>query len=79
MHNQKPNKVPLKKDGIDLDMIYGPGKDAAEAKLEGKDVIYWWPSAVGHPNPDLGGEGYVPFERKDWEALKSHGHVVSKL
>ena len=27
MHNQKQNKVPLKKDEINLDMIYGPGKD----------------------------------------------------
>lgn len=79
MHNQKQNKVPLKKDGIDLDAIYGPGKDADEARGEGKDVMYWWPGALGHPDPGLDGEGYVVFERKDWEGIKAHGKEVARL
>jgi hypothetical protein len=79
MHNQKQNKVPLKKDEINLDAIYGPGKDFKDAAAEGKDVMYWWPGGVGHPNPDLEGEAYIPFERKDWEAVKARGKEVARL
>jgi hypothetical protein len=79
MHNQKQNKVPLKKDGFDLDRIYGPGKDVNDAKVEGKDVMYWWPGGVGHANPDLDGESYIPFERKDWEALKARAKETARL
>jgi hypothetical protein len=79
MHNQKQNKVPLKKEGIDLDLVYGTGKNAADAKMEGKDAMYWWPGALGHPDPGLDGESYVPFEQKDWDALKARGKEVSKL
>jgi hypothetical protein len=80
MHNQKQNKVPLKKDGIDLDSIYGPGKDAKDAMAEGKDVLYWWPTGVGHgPNPDLEGEAYIPFERKDWEAIQARAKETARL
>jgi hypothetical protein len=79
MHNQKQNKVPLKKEGIDLDVIYGPGKDANDARAEGKDVLYWWPGSLGLPNPGLDGESYVVFDRKDFEGLKGHGKEVSRL
>jgi hypothetical protein len=68
MHNQKQNKIPLKKDGISLDAIYGQGKDAADAKEAGRDLVYWWPGALGHP-PQVGGERYVVFHRSDWEAI----------
>lgn len=71
MHNQKQNKVPLKKDGINLDAIYGGArKDVADAKEEGKDVMYFWPSALAHPNPGLDGERYIEFSRSDWNALR---------
>ncbi|KIW09513.1 uncharacterized protein PV09_00389 [Verruconis gallopava] len=81
MHNQKQNKVPLKKDGIDLDAIYGKGKDFKDALAEGRDLMYWWPAGVGHM-PSSGGDpdAYVPFERKDWEALKAkHKENVARL
>src|ERR1700744_5656351 len=55
MHNQKKNKIPLKKDGINLDAVYGQGLDFATANEQGKDVLYWWPSALGHPDPGLDG------------------------
>lgn len=79
MHNQKQNKVPLKKDGLDLDRVYGRGRDARQAEAEGKDVVYWWPGALGHLSPDVGGESYIIFDRKDWDGLKGQGKVVSKL
>lgn len=79
MHNNKQEKVPLKKDGIDLDAIYGPGLDAKDAIQEGKDVMYWWPGALGSPTTDLDGDGYVLFERKDWEGLKKERHIGGKL
>jgi len=79
MHNNKQEKVPLKKDGIDLDVIYGPNQDANNARQQGKDVMYWWPGAVGLPSPDTDGEGYVVFDRKDWEGLKNEIHVTSRL
>jgi hypothetical protein len=69
MHNQKQNKIPLKKDGINMDAIYGAGKDYADAREEGKDLLYWWPSALGHPNPGLDGELYVPLTRQDWDSI----------
>lgn len=69
MHNQKQNKTPLKKDGISLDAVYGQGLDFADANEQGKDVLYWWPSALGHPDPGLDGERYVPLTRADWEAI----------
>jgi len=80
MHNQKQNKTPLKKDGISLDAIYGPGKDAEEARAEGKDVLYWWPGALGHPNPDLDGERYIVLTRSDWDAISGKAkNVESRL
>jgi hypothetical protein len=79
MHNQKQNKVPLKKEGIDLDLVYGQGRDFAEARTQGQDVLYWWPGALGHPDPGMDGESYVPFEQRDWAALRAHGKEVSKL
>jgi hypothetical protein len=69
MHNQKQNKIPLKKDGINLDAIYGQGKDAADAREAGQDVVYWLPSALGHPNPQPDGERYIEFTRSDWESI----------
>jgi hypothetical protein len=79
MHNQKQNKAPLKLDEINLDRIYGEGKDFNDAKVEGKDLMFWHPSAVGHPNPNLDGEAYIPFERKDWEAIKARGKEMARL
>ena len=69
MHNQKQNKIPLKREGIDINAIYGEGRDVAEANEAGKDVLYWWPSALGHPDPGLDGERYVPLTRADWDAI----------
>jgi len=79
MHNNKQEKVPLKKDGIDLDVIYGPNQDANSAREQGKDVMYWWPGSVGLTSPDTDGEGYEVFDRKDWEGLKKDTPVASRL
>lgn len=79
MHNNKQEKMPLKKDGINLDAIYGLGKEASEVKEEGRDVMYWWPGGLGTPSLELHGEGYIVFERKDWEELKKQMHVNSRL
>lgn len=54
-HNQKQNKVPLRNEGVEPEKVRG-GKAGPE------DKILW----IG-----LKGEGYVPFEQEDWEALKS--------
>lgn len=79
MHNQKQNKVPLKKDGLDLNAIYGVGNDATDAREQGKDVMYWWPGALGHPDPGMDGEGYVVLTRADWEGIMNHGKEVARL
>lgn len=79
MHNQKQNKVPLKRDGIDLDAIYGKESDAGEAREAGKDVLYWWPGALGHPDPGVDGEQYVVFTRADWEGVMARGKEVARL
>ncbi|TID19652.1 Major facilitator superfamily domain [Venturia nashicola] len=79
MHNQKQNKVPLKKDGLDLDAIYGVGIDETEARTQGKDIMYWWPGALGHPDPGLDGEGYVVLTRADWEGIVNGGKEVARL
>jgi hypothetical protein len=68
MHNQKQNKIPLKKDGISLDAIYGPGKDAADAKEAGRDLVYWWPGALRLPNQQTD-ERYIVFRRSDWDGI----------
>ena len=75
MHNQKQNKIPLKKDGISMDAIYGTSKDYDDATKEGGDLLYWWPSALGHPNPVLDGERYVPLTRKDWDSITGRAKV----
>jgi acyl-CoA synthetase (AMP-forming)/AMP-acid ligase II len=56
IHNFKQNKVPLRKEGVDPDLV---GTEAPEGK---DDVILWLP-----PKSDR----YVPFERKDWENLNN--------
>jgi hypothetical protein len=75
MHNQKQNKIPLKRDGISLDAIYGAGKDFSNAKEEGRDLLFWWPSALGHPNPGLDGERYLPLTRGDWDSIARKANV----
>lgn len=71
MHNQKQNKVPLRSDGLDLDKIYGVGRDFQEAREAGQDVIYWWPGGLGSPTISRNHESYVPFSRDDWLKLMS--------
>jgi len=53
MHNNKQNKVPLRKEGVDLQKIVGGevGKD---------DVLLW-------VRP--GGDCYEPFTQSDWESI----------
>jgi hypothetical protein len=71
MHNQKQNKIPLKKDGISMDAIYGPGADFADAEAAGKDVLYWWPGALGQTTGTVGSDGprYIPLTRADWASI----------
>lgn len=83
MHNQKQNKTPLKRDGISLDAVYGPGKDFEQADAEGRDILYWWPAALGISDRRLSGEArYIPLDRDDWariERLADSGRVPEKL
>ncbi|KAF2098043.1 acetyl-CoA synthetase-like protein [Rhizodiscina lignyota] len=73
MHNNKQNKIPLKKDGINLDMIYGEGNDVDEAREQGKDVMLWSPAAVGQGSKSDALAGYVLFRRDDWDKIRSGG------
>lgn len=60
MHNNKQNKAPLKKEGIDV-------KKIAEGDMS-EDKILWLPEAL---NIKGRGEGYVEFTEADLEALKA--------
>lgn len=60
MHNNKQNKAPLKKEGIDVRKI-------AEGEMS-EDRILWLPEAL---NVKGKGEGYVEFTEADLEALKA--------
>lgn len=62
MHNNKQNKVPLKKEGIDVEKV------EASAAAEGKvpDKMMWHPPAVGLPGPNT----YVDFTKADLERLR---------
>ncbi|KAF2454740.1 hypothetical protein BDY21DRAFT_352613 [Lineolata rhizophorae] len=67
LHNNKPmNKGPLRKEGIDPDLV---DKDKPEGKP--RDVIMWWPSALGHPTVDVDKEKWIEFTRDDWNSLKN--------
>ena len=54
IHNNKQNKVPLRKEGVDPDAI-------TKGTVGSNDTILWCPPRE---------TGYVPFERKDWESLQ---------
>lgn len=60
LHNNKQNKVPLKKEGIDLDLI------AAKSN----DRMLWSPFALGHASAKT--DGFVDFTKQDAEALKAN-------
>ncbi|EOD45393.1 Very-long-chain acyl- synthetase family protein [Neofusicoccum parvum] len=60
MHNNKQNKTPLKKEGIDV-------KKIAEGDMN-EDKILWLPESL---NVKGRGEGYVEFTEADLEALKA--------
>lgn len=53
MHNNKQNKVPLRKEGVD------PGR-VANGEAGKDDVLMWLPP---------GGETYVPFRQEDWDSI----------
>jgi hypothetical protein len=78
MHNQKQNTIPLKKDGINMDAIYGPGKCFADAQAEGKDMLYWLPAAVGLSNLS-DGEKYIPLTRADWAVISGSNAEAARL
>ncbi|KAF2404571.1 acetyl-CoA synthetase-like protein [Trichodelitschia bisporula] len=79
MHNNKQNKTPLKREGIDPTLVYGEDKDVEDAREAGNDMLYWWPAILGHPNPEIDGEGYVLYKRCDWDQLKSRAAGVKSL
>ena len=54
MHNNKQNKVPLRKEGVDP-------KKVAEGEAGKEDAIMWLPP---------GGDRYVPFTESDWKAIE---------
>jgi hypothetical protein len=53
MHNNKQNKVPLRKEGVDPTAI-------AKGSAGKEDSIFWLKP---------GAETYVPFTGRDWDAL----------
>ena len=55
MHNNKQNKVPLRKEGVDP-------KKVAEGDAGKLDHLFWCPP---------GGDQYVPFGKQDWGAVQS--------
>lgn len=55
MHNNKQNKVPLRREGVDL-------KKVREGDGGREDELFWVP-------PD--GDRYVPFRESEWEAVVS--------
>jgi len=75
MHNNKQNKGPLRKDGIDLRAIQARAE--AEAVEKGEklmvDKMLFCPFALGHPR--VAGmedqEGYVEFTVEDLDGLKA--------
>lgn len=58
IHNQKQNKVPLRKEGVDPKLVGTESPGGIE------DVILWLP-----PRSD----SYVPFGEVDWSSLESAG------
>ena len=53
MHNNKQNKVPLRKEGVDPQKV-------ADGEAGKDDQIMWLPP---------GGDQYVPFKENDWNAI----------
>lgn len=70
MHNNKQNKAPLKKQGLDFAAI------EREAKREGRraDRLMWCPAALGRTAGK--GEGYVPFTEADMRELEMEKGAV---
>jgi acyl-CoA synthetase (AMP-forming)/AMP-acid ligase II len=59
LHNHKQNKVPLRKEGVDPDLV-----GTLSGGQQGKDdVILWVPSSIS--------DRYIEFKRVDWERLKA--------
>ncbi|GAB7365569.1 hypothetical protein MBLNU230_g6641t1 [Neophaeotheca triangularis] len=56
IHNHKQNKVPLRKEGVDPDLL------GTEEKEGGLDVFMWCPP---------GSDTYLPFRREDWKQLQA--------
>lgn len=68
MHNNKQNKVPLKKDGIDVERI----------EANSKDQMLWCPSALSQSRGSSNDEGgYVKFTKQDLESLKASANAPS--
>ncbi len=76
MHNNKQNKIPLKKEGIDLKLI----EEAAKEKGVQPDTMMWCPYVLGTPRPEGVGEneGYVEFRWADWEGLRADGRGATE-
>lgn len=53
MHNNKQNKVPLRKEGVDP-------KKVVEGEAGKDDLLMWVPP---------GGDKYVPFDESGWGAV----------
>lgn len=60
MHNNKQNKVPLQREGIDVAKV--------QEGSNGKDRLLWWPGALGKKKG--GNESYVEFSKQDSEELQ---------
>ena len=54
MHNNKQNKVPLRKEGVDPEKV-SRGEGGKE------DVLMWVPP---------GGDRYVPFTESEWKTVE---------
>lgn len=58
IHNHKQNKVPLRKEGVDPNLV------GTEEKEGGADVFLWCPP---------GSDTYLPFGSEDWKSLEGGG------
>lgn len=71
LHNNKQNKIPLKRDAFDLDAIYGAGNNVEEGLKQGKDLVLWWPGGLKTTG---GVDTWIILEREDWASIVVRDH-----
>lgn len=74
MHNNKQNKLPLKKEGYNLDLIYGEKNDAQNAVENRRDLVFWCPRLLGTSTADR----WTVLDRKSWQSLVDGVEAVTQ-